>query len=404
MVPAVAAAVLLSVAGCSSSSKAGSAGGKTYTVGILTDLTGPASNTSASLPLGIKAGIGLAQKDGYNIKYVEADTTSTPTGTLAAAHKLVEQNHVLAVFMTSLLGFSAANYLTSHGIPVFGAAVDGPEWLTSQNMFSVLGYQDYTKVQTTFGQFFKSRGVTNLASVGYGIEPSSAEVAKGVALSAEHEGIKVGYLNTNFPLGSTNVGPMVLAMKDAGVDGLSTGIITNSTFAIVDGLKQQGVNLKAAIPPTGYGGDLAQGGPSAQQEAQGLYFISGYEPVEMNTSATQMFQNALKTYAGVTTEPTFSEYIGYLTVDAFVKGLKAAGSNPTQASLINATLGITHYDGLGLWGNHSIGFNMSYRGQYSGADNCIWFTQYQGNAFHLIAGATPLCGQTIPGLKVSGTS
>lgn len=405
---AVAAALMMLGAGCSSSTKSSNGpssatGSRTYTVGVIADLTGGGSNTAGSYPLGIKAGVGVAAKEGYHIKYVEADTTSTPTGALAAAKRLVEQDHVFAVFMTSVVGFGAASYLASHNIPVVGAAVDGPEWISDKNMFSVLGYEDYTKVNTTMAQFLKMRGVTDVASVGYGIEPSSADVAKGTAIAARHEGMKVGYLNANFPLGSTNVAPMVLAMKNAGVNGLVTGILTNSTFAIIKGLEQQGVSLKAAIPPTGYGGDLVKGGPGAKQEAQGVYFISGMEPVEMNTPATRRLQSALRTYAGVTSEPTFSEYQGYATVDAFVTGLKAAGSNPTPASFTSAMLGITHYDAAGLYGSHSIGFSMAQRGKYAGADNCIWFTQYKGSSFHLIQGADPLCGQTLAGARVSGS-
>jgi branched-chain amino acid transport system substrate-binding protein len=417
---AAAAAVLLLAAGCSSSSKsssgttattapAGSAGSSgtgsttsnTITVGVLTDLTGAGSNTAGSYPLGIKAGIGLAAQDGYQIKTVEADSETSPTAILTAAQRLVEEDHVFAVLLTSVIGFGAAPYLAAHGIPVIGCACDGTEWISDRNMFSVIGTQDYNKVQTTYGQFFKDHGVTNLGTVGYGIEPSSEDTAKNAALSAEHEGIKVGYINTNFPLGSTNVEPIALAMKDNGVNGLATGILTNSTFAIMESLKQQGVNIKAALPPTGYGGDLLTGGPGAAQAAQGVYFLSGYEPIEMNTPATQRFQNAMKTYAGVTGDPTFAEYIGYVTVDALVQGLKAAGKNPTKESLINAMLGITSYNAAGLYGDHTIGWAMDQRGLYEGAGNCFYITQFQGTTFHLVPNEDPLCGQTIPGLNVS---
>ena len=216
--------------------------------------------------------------------------------------------------------------------------------------------------------------------------------------------MKVGYLNANFPLGSTNVGPLVLAMKQAGVNGLTTGILTSSTFAIVDGLKQEGVALRAAVPPTGYGGDLIQGGSDARMEAQGLYFSLAWEPVEMDTSATQKLQSALATYAGVHGDPTFAEYLGYLTVAAFESALKGAGSNPTQGSLINAALGITNFDSLGLTAGHTIGFEMSSRGNAYGADNCLWFTRYEGNAFQLVQGADPICGTIIQGVKVSASS
>jgi hypothetical protein len=53
---------------------------------------------------------------------------------------------------------------------------------------------------------------------------------------------------------------------------------------------------------------------------------------EMHTTATEQFQNALRTCAGVTRDPTSGEYVGYLTIDALVAGHKAAGPHPTQSS------------------------------------------------------------------------
>ena len=239
---AVAAVALLVAAGCGSSSKSSSSSttansgtsattaqssssgrSKTITVGVLTDLTGPGANISSTFPQGVKAGIGLAAaQDGIHIKYVTADTGTSPSGVLTAAQKLVTQNHVYAVIASSVLFFAAAKYLAQHNIPVYGPGSDGDEWITTPNLFSIIGYQDYTKVYTMFGDFYKSRGTTNLGVVGYGVEPSSKESAEDVAASAKHAGIKIGYQNYNFPLGSTNVEPIVLQMKAAGIDGLNT--------------------------------------------------------------------------------------------------------------------------------------------------------------------------------------
>jgi len=175
----------------------------------------------------------------------------------------------------------------------------------------------------------------------------------------------------------------------------------NTSFAIVEGARQQGLNLKALFS-VGYGADLYQAGPGAAQAAQGAYFTVSYEPVEMATPATQHLQNALKTYAGVTGDPSLNEYIGYAAVDGFVTGLKAAGPHPTRVSLIDAMLGIRHYDAAGLFGSHSIGFAMDQRGQVAGADNCVWLVQFVGSTFHLVSGADPICGSNIPGQTVSG--
>jgi branched-chain amino acid transport system substrate-binding protein len=283
---------------------------------------------------------------------------------------------------------------------VIGSATDGTEWIKDRNMFSVFGTDDFTKVSTTAGQLFKQLGVTNVGIIGYGIVPSAADSAKGDAVSAQSAGLKVGYLNADFPFGSTNVQPAVLAMKSAGVDGYTGAVEENTSFAVIEALRQAGLKLKAAVLAVGYGADLFQAGPGAEQAAEGVYFTLSYEPIEMHTPATERLSNALKTYAGVTGDPSLNEYIGYASVDGFIQGLKAAGSNPTQAQFINAMLGIRSYDAAGLFGSHSIGFAMDQRGQVAGADNCQWITLYQGAAFHLVPGADPICGTNIPGKTV----
>jgi branched-chain amino acid transport system substrate-binding protein len=372
-----------------------------YTLGLLTDLSGLAASAEKTTPLGVKAGVGLANANGYHIEYVVADAQSTPTGALSAAHKLVEQDHVTAVIAISGLTFAASSYLTAKGVPVIGAATDGPEWITSRNMFSVFGFQDFHTVQSTTGDFMKLVGASNLASVGYSIPQSSNLAAKNSAASAQHGGLKVGYLNAQFPLGSTDVGPLTLAIKNAHSDSLLAAIEENTSFALITALRQQGVNLKAPILSVGYGGDLADGGSGVQQAAQGAYFTLSYEPVELGTPATKRLVNALKTYADVTTLPSLNEYLGYVSIDAFVQALKVTGSNPSSSALINALLAMTHYTADGLFGDHFVDFSMSTRGQFAGAQNCAWYTQYEGNSFHLVKGADPLCGTTLPGVKVS---
>jgi branched-chain amino acid transport system substrate-binding protein len=397
---------MLTAAGCSSSKATSSSttGGRTYTIGLLTDLSGPASDVELDAPLGVKAAVGLAVAEGYHIKYVVADTETSPAQALTAAKTLVDQDHVFAVMAASAVTFAAASFLTSKGIPVVGSSEDGPEWNTTGNMFSVTGTPDYSKVETTFGLLLKMLGATTVGVVGTGISPSSADSAKAEAISAQEAGLKVGYLNSNLVFGTTNVEPIALGMKSGGVDAVSTTIDTTTSLALVTALRQVGVDLKVALLPTGYGGDLDHGGPGAAQAAQGVYFSTGDEPLEMHTAATERFRKALSTYAGVTGDPTLGEYLGYLAVDGFVTGLKVAGPNPTQASFINTMLGITDYNGAGLYGDHSVGFAMSQRGRAAGADNCVWITKYSGSSFALVPGADPICGSVIPGKTVSASS
>ena len=393
------------LAACSSSSKSGQASSTsapstasepTVTIGVITDLTGPASNTSQFTPEGIKAGVALAASEGYKVKYVLADSATNPTAALAAAHQLVEQDHVLAVVGLSAVLFTATSYLASKGIPVIGADYDGPEWLTTPSMFSVFPYEDFTKVSTSTGQIVKMLGGTNLATVGYNISPSSADTAKAYGISAQDAGLKAGYVNANVPFGSTNVGPLVLAMKSAGIDSVDPVTDTNTGLAIIVGLRQQGVNIKVPILSETEG-DLLAGGPAAKQQTTGAYLGGLYAPPEMNTTATKEIASYLKSAAGVTTPPTLNEYMAYLSIDAFVDGLKKAGPNPTSASLTQAMLSITDYTGRGLLPK-PISFAAAGRGD---SVPCSFLVQWNGTAFKLVPGIDPYCGGTLTGQKVS---
>lgn len=410
---ALAAVLATAAAACGSSSKsanssgstgASGGGGHTITIGILTDVTGPAASGNKTSVEGVAAGTVLAARDGYKIKYVVGDTQTSPGGALSSAKKMVEQDHVTAVVIVSALGFGAAPYLTAKGVPVVGVAEDGPEWMTAKNMFSVYGALDTTKVSTTSGAFFKMEGVTTVGALGYSISPSSAEAAKATAVSAQNAGLKVGYLNANFPFGSTNVQPAALAMKSGGVDGMTATVDPNTGFALIAALRQAGDNLKVALLPTGYGGDLLQAGPGALSSGQGVYFSSSFEPVEMHTPATMQFQSDLKS-VGITSDPTYAEYAGYTSIALLAEGLKAAGSNPSHSALITALAGVTGFNAAGLLGSHS--FDLSYSNRpntATGIDSCLYVAKLAGSTFQLVPGADPICGSVIAGKSVSASS
>lgn len=374
----------------------------TYTVGVYSDLSGLAASGNKTSVQGVQAGIAWAATQGYKINYVVADTASSPSTALSAAQKLVQQDHVDAVISVSSLMLLADKYLTTQGVPVVGVAEDGPEWITAKNMFSVFGPLDTTKVATTFGDFFKAQGVTTVGSLGYSISPLSAESAKAAEVAAENAGLKKGYVDAQFAFGGTNVQPVALAMKTAGVDGVTAAVDPNTGFALITALRQAGVVLKAALLPTGYGGDLLQAGPGALQAAQNVFFLSSFEPIEMNTPGTQQFQNALKS-VGITQDPTYAEYAGYTSIVLLVQALNAAGPSANHSAIINALSGITSWNGAGLFGTHSI--DLSQRTVAAvGVDNCFWITKLSGSTFQLVDGEDPLCGTIIPGKTVSASS
>jgi branched-chain amino acid transport system substrate-binding protein len=417
---AVAAVAMTVAAGCSSSSKSSnssntttsgsagnagsssSGGGHTIKVGILTDVTGPAASGNKTSVQGVQAGAVIAKQDGWTIKTYVGDTATSPSTALNAAKTLVEQDHVDVVLTVSALTFGAAPYLTSKDIPVVGAPEDGPEWLTAKNMFPVYGYLDTTKVSSVYGLFFKMEGVTNVGALGYSISPSSAEAAKGAAVSAQAEGLKVGYVNSSFPFGSTNVQPVALAMKNAGVNGFTATVDPNTGFALITALRQVGDPLKVALLPTGYGGDLLQAGPGALASGQGVYFGTSFEPMEMNTAATQQLKSALAA-VGIHSDPTYAEYSAYAAVALLLDALKTTGANPTKSDLLTALNNVKNYNAAGLFGSHS--FNLDDRtSTATGVGPCLYVTKLSGNTFQLVPGADPICGAELPGKSVSPSS
>jgi branched-chain amino acid transport system substrate-binding protein len=268
--------------------------------------------------VGLEAGIGVAAQEGYKIKYVLGDTTSTPSGALAAPQRLVDQDHVSAVIAPGVFTYGAAAYLASKNIPVIGASLDSSEWNQYPNMFDYYGYADYSLATTTTDLTLKLLGVTDFGAVGYGDIPSSTAVVKGAVAAAPTVGLKVGYSNANFPISSSNVGPEVIALKNAGVDGVTFVMGQQQAFAIQQGLNQNGVHPKAVLDWAGDGTDLSQYGPAAEQLAQGSYIALLYEPIEMHTAATEKFVKALA-QARSTVEPDLAEYLEYIGVDLFVR-------------------------------------------------------------------------------------
>jgi branched-chain amino acid transport system substrate-binding protein len=401
-------AAALVVTGCSSSKKsttgssatsgsntsANSSGGtgSSIKVGVITDSTGAAASGYQKTEIGIKAYVNAVNAqggvNGHKIEYVMADSTSTPAGALTAAQKLVEKDKVFAIMSVTSDLFGAEPYLLKQGVPVVGTGFDGPEWTvkSNTNMFTANGVADPSAVFTTGGDTVKKIGGTTCGGVGYIESPSASKSAAAFGKSCAAQGLKNGY-TANVHFGSTDVAPVALAMKNAGVDSIFFATVPSTGFALASALRVVGANTKAILLPTGYGGDLLKSAP-AVQAAQGFYFSSSTAPVELNTPATNILKQRLAA-AGETDPPGFDEMTSYEVMSAFAAGLKAAGDNPTQKSFMTAMRGINDFDAEGLLGQ-KVDFN-----DYSPTKSCGFYVKLQGTKFVPVEGLDPICGTTV---------
>ena len=412
----MAAAVALltaAVAACSSGSSGTSAAGgtaaapSTIKLGLIADLTGPFSSSFTTSEKGIEAYVDMVNAaggiNGHKLSYVVADTTSTITGAQTAAQELVQRDGVFAVVDDSAAFSGAETYLLQQGIPAVGGAFDGPEWNDPKNtnLFASTGVTDYNSVNAAVGKFMKAQGVTVCGAVGYP-NATAGPSAVAVVKSCTADGLKDGYLNTQVPVGSTDVGAIALAIQKAGVNGIVLPVVVSTGFALLGALKQLGVKLKVAMLSTGYGGDLLASS-AAVEAGQGYMFSSVGQPIEANTAATQKMAAALAK-VGVTTTPTFAEQESYIATAAVAAGLQAAGANVTQKSFETALRGVHNFNADGLLSPGEVNFsNYNQDAGGAGAAGCIFAATLQGKKFIPVTG-TPLCGQAVPGLTTGAAS
>jgi branched-chain amino acid transport system substrate-binding protein len=290
--------------------------------------------------------------NGRKIDLITVDDQSSGAN-LTAAQNLVTNQKVFAVVDNSPFDFLSYRYLLEQGIPQIGGGTFGQFYgqKGSESIipaygnaapFTGLGYDNTTKVM-------KQLGATKTAAVAYGVNPSSTAAAKTTQdYAAPAVGLKPVYTNTALDFGSTDVGPIVLGIKNSGANGLYLPLDGNTNLAIIAGLKQNNVVMKANILASGYGQDMLDS-PVAQTMDKHDVVQQIYKPVELkNDPGVKEFRANLKKYAGLTDVPDYGQYTGYIDCDLAITGLEQAGKELTAQAFIDGLHKLGMYDAAGL--------------------------------------------------------
>jgi branched-chain amino acid transport system substrate-binding protein len=143
---------------------------------------------------------------------------------------------------------------------------------------------------------------------------------------------------------------------------------------------------------TGYGQSLLDQ-PAAQTIGREVLFAQVWAPVELQTPATKQFVSNLTKYTSYRGVPDFGVYTGYLAADLLIKGLQAAGKNPTRDGYITATKGLGTWDAAGLSCQPidigTQGFGMAPK------TICSWYLQIKNGKFVPYPNQHPLRGKLI---------
>jgi branched-chain amino acid transport system substrate-binding protein len=376
----------------------------TIKVGYIWSQTGIASSTSAGAFQGAIARFDLQNAEGgvhgRKIELVPQDDQSNGNLFLTDAQDLVQNKKVFAVLPISSFTFSGAGYLSKQGIPVVGSAFDGPEWGEQpyRNMFSFVPpysttYEGKNYDYSTYGKFLRAIGVTKLAGVAYGVSPSSQEAIHAIFASAVSQGVADCYSDYSVPFGAVDFTATALGIKGAGCNGTVAALVDSSNNALAQAEENAGSNSSHWFEQ-GYDQQTLDS-PTARRIDQGAY-VSSSVIFSPSIPAVATMLNALHTYghfrAGAI--PNFGTWTSYAAADLFIRGLEAAGPNPTRSSFITNLRQVTNYSAGGL-----LPYGISFTGFGTPAmfplTACDYFVQLQGDKWVPFQGNGELCGTRI---------
>jgi ABC-type branched-subunit amino acid transport system substrate-binding protein len=155
----------------------------------------------------------------------------------------------------------------------------------------------------------------------------------------------LGYKTTEVPLGQADFSVQAQEMIDAKVDSLYTGMSAGQNVALYKAATTAGLRFKVALFPTGYDDRFAA---AYGADLEGVYVAIDWRPYELPVPAHDVFKENL---AAVAPDefPSQLAMVGWLSADAFIRGLVEAGAScPTREAFIANLRLVEDYDADGL--------------------------------------------------------
>ena len=320
----------------------------TINVGGLAGITNPVGQPYASGFDGVQAYFDYVNARGgafgHKFKIVaRLDDESRASQDVLAARTLVEEKHVFAVIPVVTQIFDAATYLAQKGVPTFGWNINA-EWDLGPNLFGEKGsYICFTCPNPAPAFIGKELGLHTVAILAYSA-PSSVTCAEGEAAGFEKYGFNVAVMDTSLPFGFTDLGSDVDQMKSKGVQLVATCMDIGGEVNIAQALRRAGLNDVKFYAPEGYDpATLAKYG----NELNGMYFVIDFWPFEdaRYSKSMQLFMRQMRALHKPINEQALA---GWIDADLLYKGIKKAGPNFTQRSVVDAINTFNGYTADGL--------------------------------------------------------
>ncbi|HEV3451850.1 MAG TPA: ABC transporter substrate-binding protein [Acidimicrobiia bacterium] len=301
---------------------------------------------------------------GHKFKLIaKLDDQDSPSQDLIQARSLVEEKHVFAVLPVVVDNFSAGSYLARSGVPTFGWNINA-QWATgyptvgsaypagcstrgvgppctgsgAPNLFGEKGsFLCFDCPQEAPAYLAQQVGARNVAILAYTV-PQSAQCANGMEAGFRKFGLNVVRNDKSLTPGFTDLGSDVDAMKAGNVQFVGTCMDVGANVRVAQALRRAGLTNAKFYAPQGYDPTTLK---KYGSELNGFYFGIDFMPFQSINQSPGMTRWAAQ--MNKLGKPLNEQALaGWINADLLYQGIKAAGPNFTQASVVNA---INHING-----------------------------------------------------------
>ena len=359
----------------------------TVKVGAIFPTTGPQGPFFSAVGSGILARFRAQNQSGgiagRQLELVTADDGDGDLENLSAAQYLTSAAHVFGIIEASTNSDGSGAYLHQLGIPVTGWGIT-PAWGRYPNMF---GYRYSTSPNpqgeptTTVAAFIQARHGHRVAVLAGGAT-ASVNFARQIIETLPAFGLTLAYENLDEPLGQTDYSFDAQAMRRAGVDTLVSAMATLGNIDLYKTAAAIGLHFKVGMLPAGYDTRLAAADGAV---LSGAYVALDWRPFELPVPAHEEFKAELAAVAP-TAFPGQLAMVGWLSADAFIRGLEASGVGcPTRSAFISRLRKVKDYTADGLLPP------TSFSAEFGQMPLCYWELEIHPGGF-TPSGPQPFCG------------
>jgi ABC-type branched-subunit amino acid transport system substrate-binding protein len=370
----------------------------TITVGGVVGKTNPVGQPYASGFDGVQAYFNYINAKGgvFGKKFklvAQLDDQSRASQNVTELRSLVEEKKVFAILPIVTQIFAGAPYLVGTGTPAFGWNINA-EWATgyapdpgtfagfgpmgAPNLFGEKGsYLCLDCPQFAPSFLAHQTGAKNVGILAY-TAPQSVQCAKGMEAGFRKYGFNVALNDSSLAFGFQDLGSDVDAMRSKGVQFVGTCMDVAGEVNVARALRRAGLNNIKFYAPQGYDPNTLK---KYGNELDGIYFAIDFVPFETpkGSPGLTLFEKYMNKMHKQINEQALA---GWINADLLYKGIKAAGPNFTQKSVVSAINTFNGYTADGI----RPPINWSFDGHGPGHETCAAYVLAQGGKYKPVFG------------------